>query len=109
MNGIGSERRIVGSKGFLWEDTQAKAGIDSDGFFRYFAGRDIGYAVAIGDVRRYKKPLDLTLIMVFGHRSRFFTFNGRHRIPRLQHLLKWAKLVKVRLLSFTKYASFNMC
>jgi predicted transcriptional regulator len=44
----------------LWERTQAKAGIDSDGFFRYFAGRDIGYAIAIGNVRRYKKPLELT-------------------------------------------------
>src|ERR1017187_2315851 len=34
----------------LWERTQSKAGIDSDGFFRYFAGRDVGHAIAIGNV-----------------------------------------------------------
>jgi predicted transcriptional regulator len=43
----------------LWERTRSKAGIDSDGFFKYFAGREVGYAIAIGDVRRYVKPLAL--------------------------------------------------
>jgi len=43
----------------LWERTRSKAGIDSNGFFRYFAGREVGYAIAIGDVRRYVKPLAL--------------------------------------------------
>jgi predicted transcriptional regulator len=43
----------------LWERTRSKAGIDSDGFFKYFAGREVGYAIAIGDVRRYGKPLAL--------------------------------------------------
>jgi predicted transcriptional regulator len=43
----------------LWERTHSKAGIDSDRFFKYFAGREVGYAIAIGDVRRYVKPLAL--------------------------------------------------
>jgi predicted transcriptional regulator len=43
----------------LWERTRSKAGIDSDGFFKYFAGREVGHAIAIGDVRRYVKPLAL--------------------------------------------------
>ncbi len=40
----------------LWERTRSKAGIDSDVFFRYFAGREVGHAIAIGDVRRYRTP-----------------------------------------------------
>jgi predicted transcriptional regulator len=43
----------------LWARTRAKAGIDSDVFFKYFAGREVGHAIAIGDVRRYRRPLAL--------------------------------------------------
>ena len=43
----------------LWDRTEAKAGIARDAFFTYFSGRDIGHAIAIGKVRRYKKPLDI--------------------------------------------------
>lgn len=44
----------------LWGRTQRRAGIDRDRFFSYFAGRDTGYAIAIGSVRRYPQPLDLS-------------------------------------------------
>jgi predicted transcriptional regulator len=43
----------------LWKHTESKAGIGGDLFFRYFAGCDVGHAIAIGDVRRYNEPLDL--------------------------------------------------
>jgi predicted transcriptional regulator len=43
----------------LWKRTESKAGIDGDVFFQYFAGCDVGHAIAIGEVRRYNKPLDL--------------------------------------------------
>jgi predicted transcriptional regulator len=43
----------------LWNPTEAAAGIDRQVFTAYFAGRDIGHAIAIGKVRRYNKPLDL--------------------------------------------------
>src|SRR5690349_8510419 len=45
--------------GALWKRTQSKAGIDCAGFFRYFAGRDVGHAISIGNVRRYPRALEL--------------------------------------------------
>lgn len=44
----------------LWDRTFPYAGINRDLFREYFAGRDIGYAIEIGSVRRYAQPLDLT-------------------------------------------------
>jgi len=43
----------------LWERTEAQAGIGRDVFLAYFAGRNIGHAIAIGNVRLYREPLDL--------------------------------------------------
>jgi predicted transcriptional regulator len=43
----------------LWGRTNAHAGIDRKLFFEYFAGCQIAHAIAIGDVRRYKRPLEL--------------------------------------------------
>jgi predicted transcriptional regulator len=43
----------------LWNQTSSHAGIDREGFFEYFHGCDVGYAIVIGEVRRYQKPLDL--------------------------------------------------
>jgi predicted transcriptional regulator len=43
----------------LWEHTESDAGIQKDYFDEYFAGRDSGYAVAVGVTRRYPEPLAL--------------------------------------------------
>ena len=43
----------------LWNRTSRYAGIDRDGFFNYFRGRDVAHAIAIGGVRKYQTPLDL--------------------------------------------------
>ena len=43
----------------LWRRTNRYAGIDREVFFNYFKGRGVGHAIAIGDVRKYKKPLEL--------------------------------------------------
>ena len=43
----------------LWSRTSGHAGIDREDFFAYFKGRDVGYAIAIGTVRRYDEPLNL--------------------------------------------------
>ncbi len=50
----------------LWKRTKHRAGIDRKQFFSYFAGRKVGYAIAIGSVRRY--PLSLDLSSNFGIR-----------------------------------------
>jgi predicted transcriptional regulator len=43
----------------LWNRTKHCAGIDRERFFGYFAGCEVGHAIAIGPVRRYRRPLDL--------------------------------------------------
>jgi predicted transcriptional regulator len=43
----------------LWNRTSRHAGIDRDGFLAYFRGRDVGHAIAIGRVRKYRTPLKL--------------------------------------------------
>ncbi len=43
----------------LWNRTEPQAGIDRKVFFDYFDGRDVGHAIVIGAVCRYKHPLDL--------------------------------------------------
>ena len=40
----------------LWKRTHQFAGIDSEFFWKYFEGKDYGYAIEIGDVRTYKTP-----------------------------------------------------
>ncbi len=45
----------------LWSRTSPHAGIDRKRFFEYFEGCELGYAIAIGGVQRYKRPLDLAL------------------------------------------------
>ncbi len=38
----------------LWKETKEHSGITKDFFFDYFDQRDIGYAIEVKDVRRYK-------------------------------------------------------
>lgn len=40
----------------LWEKTQQYADTDEDAFFSYFKGLQNGYAIQIGEVRRYEEP-----------------------------------------------------
>ncbi len=40
----------------LWERTKWFAGIEEDFFFRYFEGREYGYAIEVGEVRAYESP-----------------------------------------------------
>jgi predicted transcriptional regulator len=40
----------------LWRLAKGAAGIDERSFFDYFKGKDIGYAIEIGAVRRYRTP-----------------------------------------------------
>ena len=43
----------------LWSRTSNYAGIKRSLFFEYFSGCHVGHAIAIGNVRRYTRPLDL--------------------------------------------------
>jgi predicted transcriptional regulator len=43
----------------LWSRTSPYAGIDKEVFLEYFKGCGVGHAIIIGEVRKYKKPLEL--------------------------------------------------
>ncbi len=49
-------RVISGKPETLWKRTRQFAGIERRVFFEYFQGRQIGYAIEIGEVRRYERP-----------------------------------------------------
>lgn len=37
----------------LWEETKNQSGIDSEFFFKYFAGKDTAYAYKLGKITKY--------------------------------------------------------
>lgn len=41
----------------LWNKTKESSGISRGFFDDYFSGRDYGYAIKVGKVKRYNKPL----------------------------------------------------
>ena len=45
------------SPDLLWKRTKEFAGIDQDGFYEYFNGKNKGYAIEVGEVRVYDTPL----------------------------------------------------
>jgi predicted transcriptional regulator len=45
----------------LWKRTHFQAGIERDCYFKYFAGLDVGHAIVIGAVRRYRRARDLSV------------------------------------------------
>ena len=40
----------------LWNVTNQDAGIDRSHFYKYFLGKEIGYAIEIGNIRTYEEP-----------------------------------------------------
>ena len=40
----------------LWSSTSEFSGVDEGFFFDYFSGREIGYALKIGTIRKYDSP-----------------------------------------------------
>lgn len=48
---------VSGTPGEVWSETSGHAGITHDFFSRYFDGRSCAYALAIGEVRKYKFPI----------------------------------------------------
>jgi predicted transcriptional regulator len=43
----------------LWEETRQFGGIEKDAFDNYFIGKNIGFAIEVGQVIKYKRPCDL--------------------------------------------------
>ncbi|GGM81687.1 hypothetical protein GCM10010967_11800 [Dyadobacter beijingensis] len=46
----------------LWSKTKEFAGVDGVFFNDYFNGRNSGFAIEIGQVKRYKNPIDPKLV-----------------------------------------------
>ena len=58
----------------LWLQTSEFAGIAHPYFKEYFDGREIGHAIKVGKVRRYKRPLDLTEVLPSGVAPQSFCY-----------------------------------
>jgi predicted transcriptional regulator len=43
----------------LWAKTKKYAGIEEDFFYEYFSDKEMGFAIKVKDVKKYKKPLCL--------------------------------------------------
>ena len=43
----------------LWRKTGRNAGLSKQEFYRYFAGKNEGYAIKIKKTRKYRRPLSL--------------------------------------------------
>lgn len=73
----------------LWELTKRSAGIGEDLFYRYFAGRDYGHAIEIGEVRPYKIPfcpveyLGIRPPQSFAYVNSCFVFQSNYRSVRM--------------------------
>ncbi|NVZ11546.1 ASCH domain-containing protein [Allochromatium humboldtianum] len=50
----------------LWEKTKEFSGITKEFFSDYFRGRDVGHAIEVKTVKRYKKPKDLSEFLASG-------------------------------------------
>lgn len=44
----------------LWDKTKEYGGIDEEDFFKYFKDKDVGYAIKIGELSKYKEPIEPT-------------------------------------------------
>lgn len=49
---------VAGEPSDLWDRTQERSGISKEFFELYFEGRKSAFAIEIGAVRRYEKPID---------------------------------------------------
>lgn len=47
----------------LWNKTKEYGGIDEKDFFKYFKNKNIGYAIKIGKLFKYKEPIEPTKII----------------------------------------------
>lgn len=45
--------------GELWDITRDYSGIDEEFFYKYFSNKNKGYAIKIGEFKRYEDPLDI--------------------------------------------------
>ena len=43
----------------VWQVTKAHAGITRENFYRYFSGQSVAHAIAVANVRVYRRPLML--------------------------------------------------
>lgn len=43
----------------LWQKTNKHSGISEDYFYEYFSDKELGYAIKIKNVKKYKKPMCL--------------------------------------------------
>lgn len=58
----------------LWQHTQSSAGIEKEYFDQYFTGCDSGYALQVGNAKRYAEPLHLSRDFGIPHPPQSFRY-----------------------------------
>jgi predicted transcriptional regulator len=58
----------------LWDHTKEFSGIAKDHFDTYFTGRETGFAIKIGRISKYEKPLELRKDFNIKHAPQFFIY-----------------------------------
>jgi predicted transcriptional regulator len=49
---------VEGHPDYLWEQFWDVSGLSEEEFFEYFSDRETGYAIQIGELKRFVEPLD---------------------------------------------------
>ena len=57
---------VTGTPDAVWSQTESHSGISQDFFEEYFEGREMAHAIKVGNVIRYREPLNLNMIVPNG-------------------------------------------
>ncbi|MBU1312051.1 MAG: ASCH domain-containing protein [Gammaproteobacteria bacterium] len=57
---------VSGTPKVVWSQTESYSGISQDFFEEYFEGREMAHAIKVGNVIRYREPLNLSMIVPNG-------------------------------------------
>jgi predicted transcriptional regulator len=65
---------ISGSPLAVWKRTKDRAGLTWSMFAKYFAGKSIAHALAVSNIKRFSRPLDLSEILPSGVAPQSFCY-----------------------------------
>lgn len=71
------EQVIRAELSFLWHITKDGAGISEEYFNKYFKGKEVGYALRVGQAIQYKTPFSLTEMFNVKRPPQNFMYVGR--------------------------------
>ena len=67
---------ISGSPSSVWRRTRSHAGVTHSLFSTYFEGRPVAHAFAVANIKRYRRPVELTEFVPSGVVPQSFRYVG---------------------------------